>query len=92
MTESIDGGPAFPTPTKTLGGGVGCPEIETVVIGLPGMSLRDWFAGQAIQGMAHVVRKNPGDDHMADSIALSAYEMADAMLVERAKATEKGGK
>ena len=33
MTEVKDGGPAFPVPSEDSG---------------PGMSLRDWFAGQAL--------------------------------------------
>ena len=37
MNELKDGGPAFPVPSEDSG---------------PGMSLRDWFAGQAIAGFA----------------------------------------
>lgn len=42
-----------------------------------GMSLRDWFAGMAMQGMANSVH------HCAQVIADRAYEVADAMLEER---------
>lgn len=49
-----------------------------------GMSLRDWFAGQIANGMAaHSGAAGsyfgPGD------IAARSYEVADAMLAERAK-------
>lgn len=46
----------------------------------PGMSLRDWFAGQALAGLlAHA----SGDDpHKAPGYA---YALADKMLAERSK-------
>ena len=55
----------------------------------PGMSLRDWFAGQALQGwlssfgpdMVHPVAND-----MEYEIAKQAYQMADAMIAAR-----KGG-
>lgn len=45
-----------------------------------GMSLRDWFAGQAL--MVIPIRFNPPDNA---TTAKWAYTMADAMLAERAK-------
>lgn len=54
------------------------------VNGDPGMTLRDWFAGQAMQGIcAHVDSWGLSVPGIADQ----AYEIADAMLAERAKAT-----
>jgi hypothetical protein len=50
-----------------------------------GMTLRDWFAGQALQGRAH--RLNSPFDHR-DILASDCYAIADAML----KARERGGK
>lgn len=45
-----------------------------------GMTLRDWFAGQALCGLlaseVHSVLDEP-------SAALMAYQQADAMLIER---------
>lgn len=42
-----------------------------------GMTLRDWFAGQALAVLAC--------DFCAEEVAFRAYEYADAMLAERAK-------
>lgn len=49
----------------------------------PGMTLRDWFAGQALAGMLANSADNWSDHSFA---AKWAYEAADAMLAERAKA------
>ena len=74
-----NGGPAFP-----------CEGGRTVMSGnamhktLPsdGMTLRDYFAAKAMQGMIAAVGYHRGEvDFMADS----AYDCADAMLKERAK-------
>jgi hypothetical protein len=70
-TEKDDGGQAF------AGGAYGCV----------GMSLRDYFAGQALAGwMATYVKgeSHPGDTpEYAENIALSSYRIADAMLAAR---------
>ena len=50
-----------------------------------GMSLRDWFAGQALVAAG---ASGPRDDEVNDlagAIARSAYQIADAMLAQRAK-------
>ena len=44
-----------------------------------GMTLRDWFAGQALAAMSRL----GDDDTTARSIAYDAYLLADAMLAER---------
>ena len=50
-----------------------------------GMSLRDWFAGQALADMASVVDKDfPGFG--MEQVAKECYRMADAMIAERGKA------
>lgn len=59
----------------------------------PGMSLRDWFAGRAMQSMfagdgARMVAnrdKRYDETNWAEVVALNAYEMADAMLTARAQ-------
>ena len=45
----------------------------------PGMELRDYFAGQALAGFAV-------EGGSYESLAVSAYRMADAMMAEREKA------
>lgn len=63
-----DGGPAFPFPVLH---GNGAPM---------GMTLRDYFAAKALQGMS----ANPYyDDYDFDRIADMAYGQADAMLAAR---------
>jgi hypothetical protein len=64
--EKDDGGPAFPVDRANWG-----------MDRLPGMSLRDFFAGQALVGLL----ANPEDG----SIVKQAYLFADAMLAERNK-------
>lgn len=76
MTDNInDGGPAFPGAELP-----GHPKHP------PGMSLRDWFAGQALTGfLSHpAVLRYKGE--VADRefhYAAMAYELADAMLKQR---------
>jgi hypothetical protein len=62
MTTIDDGGPAFPRP---------------MVAAAPGMTLRDWFAGQALAGML----ANP--DSWTGAGGVMAYRYADAMLRAR---------
>lgn len=79
--EQKDGGPAFPQ-QPSQSGIVRPPEDES------GMSLRDYFAGQAIAGIAAGFHAGIIDDLSAliHGGAVLAYEMADAMLREREKA------
>ncbi|SLK04001.1 hypothetical protein [Novosphingobium mathurense] len=48
-----------------------------------GMSLRDWFAGQALGGMLASEGDQSGYYHDAAFSAQRAYSLADAMLAER---------
>lgn len=58
-----------------------------------GMSLRDWFAGQAIFASVYVSLQealDPSDGLQAgvwqpEELAVGAYQLADAMLTERKK-------
>ena len=43
---------------------------------IPAMTLRDWFAGQALAGMAP-------EKHTTEIIAGACYQLADAMMKER---------
>ena len=74
MSTINDGGPAFPL--QSIG-----PEFAP---GYAGMTLRDYFAARAMQGMA----AHPESDKWpADGIAKAAYQQADAMLAARKAGT-----
>jgi len=71
----FDGGPAFPT------------DEENAIANIyhyEGMALRDWFAGQALAGLATLTAHSqcPGASVQAEI----AYVLADAMIKERNKA------
>ena len=60
----------------------------------PGMTLRDWFAGQALSGFMadpsnNIHRNAPTPEEACANTALAAYNLADAMVAERAKAGAK---
>ena len=63
-----DGGPAFPVET-------------TATPYAPGMSLRDWFAGQALAGCGRQWYDNTNGDDA--TVSRFCYEAADAMLASR---------
>lgn len=73
-----DGGPAFPSPPaiQRLRG-----ECE-VAQWNPGLSLRDYFAGMALQGYL-AGRNNDDRDTHRPEVAFSCYQYADAMLKAR---------
>ena len=64
------------------------PKSGNYRLGHNGMSLRDYFAGQAVTGF---FAANSNEDEMppARVLASIAYEAADAMLAERAKTEGK---
>ena len=66
--KTFDGGPAFPSPFESF----------------DGMSLRDWFAGQAVSGSVAYANFHESDD--ARTAAEYAYRVADAMLEAREEA------
>ncbi|WP_100961106.1 hypothetical protein [Bosea sp. FBZP-16] len=76
---AMDGGPAFPQAIASDWA--------------KGMSLRDWFAGQALTGMMatphfwdfvkDATGKRPGFVEPRHGAALTAYQYADAMLAAR---------
>ena len=73
-----DGGPAFPI---RCSGGIGTDETYHYA---GGMSLRDWFAGMALQGI--LLSKNTESLNQHIGMATKgAYLLADAMLKEREK-------
>ena len=73
MSNSInDGGPAFPP-----------AYAATLPRNFPqGMSLRDWFAGQALTGL---ISRNDYGPMSDEANANAAYSYADAMLAARNK-------
>jgi hypothetical protein len=78
MSKLEPGGPAFPV-SPELVDRLGCTHSQSDA----GMSLRDWFAGQALTIV--YCRFANGSDPTPDDLALQAYAIADAMLQERAK-------
>ena len=68
MTQPNDGGPAFPSDR----------------FGELGMSLRDWFAGQALAGLC-ISRPERGHiwQRFSDDASELCYMIADAMLKAR---------
>jgi hypothetical protein len=73
-----DGGQAFPVPAGNWSGGESWSSDN-------GMTLRDYFAGQAIAGSIARVA-GPEWEKAAGVVATHAYLIADAMLAARAKA------
>lgn len=79
MNKHDNGGQAFPSNTDTHQ--------------YPGMSLRDWFAGMALQGILSNQEMRSGLIEVADSegisvidfISQSSFAHADSMLKERSK-------
>lgn len=76
MSNQInDGGQAFPHKRQIrCNGEVIDSEME------PGMTLRDYFAAAALQGLMAQVKP---EDHWAEYRAKWSYEVADAMLERR---------
>lgn len=75
MSKINNGGPAFP-----LQGGV--EQLETS-LPLQGMTLRDYFAAKAMQGL---LLDDNGDFSGCNWMAEKAYAFADAMLRARGEA------
>ena len=79
-TPINDGGPAFPVPSvswKEKG-------EDRVAIGTRGMTLRDYFAGQALTNIDVRIPMSDDDDTPSPrAIANYMYVIADAMLAAR---------
>ena len=82
-----DGGPAFPCQSEHMGGNV------YKVITQGGMTLRDYFAAKAMQGMMscqdfmndQVSKLSLSKEEACANVARWSYIAADAMLAERQK-------
>jgi hypothetical protein len=77
MSKINDGGPAFPFEYEMS---VGLGRVPHT-----GMSLRDWFAGQALAGMLDFSECTSYDisGNASADIARTAYRIADALLQSR---------
>ena len=71
MSEKNTGGPAFPTEVW---------DSEGVPQHTEGMTLRDYFAAKAMQG---IVSREVSNESLIEVYAKNAYKMADAMLEAR---------
>lgn len=78
MSAPKTGGSAFPLNSYVLPNG----QVSTE---LPGMTLRDWFAGQALGGIIVATAANLGVT--CEDLADEAYQHADAMIAEREKSS-----
>lgn len=74
MIARKDGGPAFWTPVA---------DDDNAI--QQGMTLRDYFAAKAMSGAARHIHEEYARDtkHAAQCLAITAYEIADAMLAAR---------
>ena len=81
MSEAKDGGPAFPQTIDDMG---------TMRVVTCGMTLRDYFAGQALAGLGHAITSGTLIvlGHKTVSISELCYVLADTMLAQRVKAVE----
>ena len=77
MSNTNTGGPAFPGVEYKQPGGVGV-SVMTIV---GGMTLRDYFAAKAMQGLIGGIES--GKEHQIALVPSTAYAMADEMLKAR---------
>jgi hypothetical protein len=87
MSKTDDGGPAFPgaAPMVAMDQSGHLRRVED------GMSLRDWFASMALQGIIACPEPAPDADNIEELtliLANAAYTYADAMIAAR-KAGDK---
>ena len=75
------GGPAFPTARVNING---VDEQDGISAFGAGMTLRDYFAAKAMEGiLASNTEHEHEDAHIFDAIAEASYKQADAMLKAR---------
>lgn len=77
MSAIDDGGPLFPTQVERQSI-YGIPGVKPTKVVVPGASLRDYFAGEALKGLL-----SAGTSMDRDKIAAWCYAKADAMLLAR---------
>ena len=80
MSNTNTGGPAFPVADPFA---VKCPPTDAEALRLQqGMTLRDYFAAKAMQGILSATL-TPNTIWSQDDAAETAYNVADAMLKAR---------
>ena len=79
MSQPTDGGPAFPALKYAA---VEAGEEAGDYASEQGMTLRDWFAGMALQGMLACPYDAPWKED-GQKVSQKSYEIADAMLQQR---------
>lgn len=72
MSKPYDGGPAYPVAFRAM-----TPQGMMGFDAAPGMTLRDWFAGQALATSGNPFASDPS------ALAVQCYRIADAMLAVR---------
>jgi hypothetical protein len=77
MTTKNDGGPAFPLNMEPCR----AQHYDAQGYQVHGMSLRQWYAGQAMSGLVAARLSNGGEVWWKD-ITAEAFEIADAMIAE----------
>jgi hypothetical protein len=73
-----DGGQAFPKPDVQL-------ENGEKVWGFDGMSLRDYFAAKAMEGLCSFPFKDDMKTSFVEWVSQLSYEIADEMIKQRIK-------
>lgn len=81
--------PAFPRTESRNSEGPVCIQDSTArIVSVGGMTLRDYFAGQALEGLIASQDEVEGattHEQVRSAVVKAAYGYADAMLKERAK-------
>jgi hypothetical protein len=84
--KTDDGGPAFPSPLEWRERAPNGDETTGVYDNAhDGMTLRDYFAAKTLVGILQVPELRPASDEEIRHLAMRVYQVADAMLAERAK-------
>ncbi len=89
-----DGGPAFPTLLgleDTRESNSNSNDYAFPACVAAGMTLRDWFAGQALAGELAAWTEDQDSSYAPSKVAERMYAMADAMIAERQKGQGTNG-
>jgi hypothetical protein len=89
MNPKDDGGPAFPSFTRVSEWNENAATYIEQSVPVGGMSLRDYFAGQVVQGCGGWPSQGLTAEQTYDVTAGFAYKVADAMLRARAAAPDE---